>query len=61
MIIMKKKKNILKEIQATKNRLNKLVEKKDRLIDKEIIELSQYLDGLLNEYVREKRTEEDIK
>jgi len=58
---MKKKKNILKEIQATKNRLNKLVEKKDRLIDKEIIELSQYLDGLLNEYEREKRTEEDIK
>lgn len=47
---MSNKELLLKKIEEIRALMNKLIEEKDELIDPEIVEVSQQLDRLLNEY-----------
>ena len=47
---------IKKNIQDVREKLNKLVESKDTVNSKELIELSEKLDELINQYARAKES-----
>lgn len=47
---MKEKEKKMKQIEYLRQKLSEMINEKDSLLDKEIIELSKTLDSMLNEY-----------
>jgi len=51
-VIVIGKSDILKAIEQLRKELKELIEEKDGLLDKEVIKKSQELDKILNKYMR---------